>query len=182
MHESTVSSRTLYDGRVVRLDVLDVQLADGRPAVREIIRHAPAVGVLPRLPDGTFLLVRQFRKAMEADVLEVCAGINEPGEAPEDAARRELLEETGCVADRMVHLGTVFSSPGYTDEIIDLYFAECAGARSATAFDEDEHVETVPLTAAEMETMLRENRIRDAKTVAAWALYRLRGMEAGHAD
>lgn len=174
MHEATTGARTVYDGRVVRLDVLDVRLEDGSPAVREIVRHAPAVAVLPRLPDGTFLLVRQFRKAMEAEVVELCAGLNEPGEAPEAAARRELREETGCTAERLVHLGTIYSSPGYTDEVIDLFYAECAAPRAGTQLDEDERVEVVPLRAAEIEAMLRDNRIRDGKTVAAWTLYRMK--------
>ncbi|MBM4156915.1 MAG: NUDIX hydrolase [Lentisphaerae bacterium] len=174
MHEATTGARTVYDGRVVRLDVLDVRLEDGSPAKREIVRHAPAVAVLPRLPDGTFLLVRQFRKAMEADIVELCAGLNEPGEAPEAAARRELREETGCTVERMTHLGTIFASPGYTDEVIDLYFAECAAPRAEARLDEDERVEVVPLREAELEAMVRDNRIRDGKTVAAWALYRLR--------
>ncbi len=174
MHEATTGARTVYDGRVVRLDVLDVRLEDGSPAKREIVRHAPAVAVLPRLPDGTFLLVRQFRKAMEADVLELCAGLNEPGEAPEAAARRELREETGCTAEGLVHLGTIYASPGYTDEVIDLYYAECPAPRAEVSLDEDERVEVVPLREAEIEAMLRDNRIRDGKTVAAWTLYRMR--------
>jgi len=181
MRETTTGSRTIYDGRVVRLDVLDVELGDGRPALREIVRHAPAVGVLPRRPDGTFLLVCQHRKAMDADVVELCAGINEPGEAPETAARRELLEETGHAAERLVHLGRILASPGYTDEVIDLFYAECSAEPSAPDFDEDEHVEVVPMRERELEAAIRDNRIRDGKTVAAWALYRLRVRER-HGD
>lgn len=173
MRERTVRSERKYAGRVVTLDVLDVALDDGRRGVREIVRHAPAVGVLARAPDGRYLLVRQFRKAVEDHVLEVCAGINDPGEAPAEAARRELREETGYAARTMEHLGAVFSSPGYTDERIDLFFAEC-GERGATDFDADEHVEVVAMTTAELDAAVAGGRVRDAKTVAAWALHRRR--------
>jgi ADP-ribose pyrophosphatase len=172
MLEKTLSSRTLYTGRVLTLEILDVELEDGRPAVREIIRHARAVAVLPRLPDGRFLWVRQYRKAMEEDVVEVCAGLVEPGEAPEAAARRELAEETGWAAGRLVPLGEVYSSPGYSDEKVDLYFAECTGPAAAAAQDEDERVETVALSPEEIGEWIRTGAIRDAKSIAAWLLYR----------
>lgn len=172
MLEKTLSSRTLYSGRVLTLEILDVELADGRPAVREIIRHARAVGVLPRLPDGRFLWVRQYRKAMEEEVVEVCAGLVEPDEAPEAAARRELAEETGWAAGRLVPMGEVYSSPGYSDEKVDLYFAECAEPAEAAAQDEDERVETVAMSPEEIDGAIRSGAIRDAKSIAAWLLYR----------
>ena len=174
MHERTTRSRTVYDGRVVRLELLDVELEDGRPAFREIVRHARAVAALARLPDGRFLFVRQFRKPMEELVLELVAGLNEPDEAPESAVRRELLEETGHEAVRLVHLGEVYASPGYVDEKIDLYYAECGADRRERSLDEDERLEVVPLGADEIEAMIRDNRLRDAKTLAAWSLYRMK--------
>ncbi len=180
MHEATLAARTVYEGRVVRLDVLEVELADGRRSVREIVRHAPAVAVLPRLPNGDFLLVRQYRKALESEVIELCAGLREPGETPEEAARRELLEETGRTATRLRHLGCVLASPGYTDERIDLYLADCAEASRAADLDADEHVELVRLRPEELRQALRDNTIRDGKTLAAWALAELRGwLDAG---
>ncbi len=175
MREITTAARTIYAGRVVRLEVHDVCLEDGRTSTREIVRHAPAVAVLPRLPDGRFLLVRQFRKAVDAEVVELCAGLREPGEPAEEAARRELAEETGCTARRLQPLGRVCVSPGYTDEWIDLFYAECDPPSGDNDLDADEHVEVVALGRADLETALRENRIRDAKTFAAWALAHLRG-------
>jgi ADP-ribose pyrophosphatase len=85
-----------------------------------------------------------------------------------------LREETGCTANRLVHLGTVYASPGYTDEVIDLYFAECAAERAAADLDEDECVDVVPMSGADLEAAVRDNRIRDGKTVAAWGLYRMK--------
>jgi len=174
MKELTKQIRRLYSGRILRLERLDVQLEDGRLSVREIVRHGGAVGILPRLPDGRFLLVRQFRKAVEADAIEVCAGLLDPGEAPEAAARRELREETGYRARRLLHLGRLWSSPGYTDEAVDVYFAECENERQAAALDEDERVETLIVSADEIENLIRRNEIRDSKTLAVWLLYRLK--------
>ncbi|MCX7817999.1 MAG: NUDIX hydrolase [Kiritimatiellae bacterium] len=180
MHERTLATQTIYDGRVVRLEVTEVELADGRRSVREIVRHAPAVAVLPRLPDGDFLLVRQYRKAVEAEVIELCAGLCEPGEAPEAAARRELLEETGRTARLLRHLGRVLASPGYTDEWIDLFFAECDGSSTEADWDADEHLELVRFRPEELRRALRDNVIRDGKTLAAWALAELKGwLDAG---
>lgn len=176
MREITTARRVVYDGRVVRLEVHDVRLADGRPAVREIVRHAPAVAVLPRLPDGRVLLVRQYRKAVDARMVELCAGLREPDEPPEVAARRELREETGCEALELRHLGRVFVSPGYTDEWIDLFYAECdEPAAERMDPDEDERIEAVPMTRAELAAAIADNRIQDGKTIAAWCLCRARG-------
>lgn len=171
MLEKTLSRKTVYTGRVLTLDLHEVELEDGRRSMREIIRHARAVGVLARAGDGRFAWVRQFRKAMEEHVLEICAGLADPGEAAEEAARRELREETGLIPARLHPLGEVYSSPGYTDERVDLFFADCETAPGATAPDADEHVEVRWMTRADIEAGLRDGTIRDAKSIAAWHLF-----------
>jgi ADP-ribose pyrophosphatase len=171
MNERTLNAKRIFDGRVVALEVHDVELHDGRRSVREIVRHAPAVGVVARLQDGTFLFVRQFRKAMEEAVIEVCAGLVDPGETPEAAARRELREETGCEARTLRRLGRLYSSPGFTDEWAEIYAAECPPPVAAPRLDGDEHLETVRLSRGEVEARIADGRIRDGKTVAAWLLY-----------
>ena len=173
MYERTLSSRRLFQGRVVTLDVLDIELEDGHRSHRELVRHPGGVGILAREPDGHFLLVRQFRKAVESEVVEICAGTVEPGEPREETARRELREETGREATRLVPLGDVYASPGYTDEVVSLFFAECAPHPAAGAGDADERVELVRATEAEIEEWIRQNLVRDAKTLAAWLLYRM---------
>lgn len=182
MHEKTLSKKTLYDGRILALDLHEVELTDGRRSQREIIRHAAAVGVLPRLPDGRFVLVRQYRKAMEEAVIEVCAGLVDPGERPEEAAHRELREETGCTARALTPLGRLYSSPGYTDEVVDVYFADCGEARAPHDLDTDEHVENLVLTRQEIRGLIERGDIRDAKTIAVWFLYedKLGAAHAGH--
>ena len=172
MHEKTIGGKTLYQGRILDLEVLDVELEDGKRSIREIVRHAGAVGVLPRLPDGRFVFVRQYRKAVDEEVVEVCAGLVDDGETAEAAARRELKEETGCRADRLVHLGVLYSSPGYTDEKVDAYFADCRpDGDGGLQLDSDERLERVVLTGEQVGSLIRENRIRDSKTIAVWLLY-----------
>ena len=171
MHEKTLTRKIVYDGRILRVEVQEVELADGTRAPREIIRHAPAAAVLTRTPDGRFVFVRQLRKPVEQVVLEIAAGICEPGEAPAATAARELREETGYTATRLVELGPVFVTPGYVDERITLFYAEVAGAAGPTACDADERLEVVYLTADEFERRLRNGEILDAKTIAAWLLY-----------
>ncbi len=171
MKERTTASRCVFDGRIVRLEVHDVELEDGRTSVRELVRHAPAVGVVARLPDDSFLFVRQYRKAVEREVLEVCAGLVDPGEDAGTAARRELREETGRAAASLRHLGRIYSSPGWTDEYADLFAAECGGPAAAADLDHDEHVEVVRLCRDEVLAAIRSGRIDDGKTLAAWMLY-----------
>lgn len=178
MHEKTISSKTLYTGRILGLEVQEIEMENGTRAVREIIRHRGAVAVLARRPDGKFVLVRQFRKPVEREMLEVVAGNREKGEDPEVCARRELLEETGYEARTLAHIGWIFPSPGYVDERIELFYAETAHAAQDTNPDEDESVEVVLLDRDEIMKRIREKTINDSKTLAAWVQY-LAVVEAG---
>ena len=93
--EKTLASRTVFDGKLLCLEVIDVEVEPGVESVREVVRHPGAVVLLPQLPDGRFVLVRQFRKAIEEEILEAVAGTLDPGEDPLNCAGRELAEETG---------------------------------------------------------------------------------------
>ena len=172
MYEKTLSTRTVFEGRILSVDVLDVELEDGRTSVREIVRHGVAVAIIPQLPDGRFVFIRQFRKAMERICFEVAAGNCDDGEDEAVSAARELQEETGYVSDSMELLGPIFPSVGYCTERIDIYYATISAEQGITDFDEDEHIETVILTESEMDEMIRTNQIADAKTLAAWMLYK----------
>jgi ADP-ribose pyrophosphatase len=181
MHEKTLNSRFVYQGRIVSLELQDVELANGTHAPREIIRHGPAVAIVAALPDGRFALVRQYRKPVEQVMLEVVAGNVEPDEPLEDAARREVREETGYDAVRLQRLGALYPSPGYVDERIEIYAAELNPTPADLALDEDEHVEVALLTAAEIDALIRAGEITDGKTLAAWLLYQKAGQPAGEA-
>ena len=171
MFEKTISRETVFEGRILNVDVLEVELEDGRRSVREIVQHGVAVAIIPRLPDGRLVFIRQFRKAMERVCFEVVAGCCDPGEPEAVSAARELQEETGYISQTMELLGPIYPSVGYCTERIDIFFAEVA-EQGATAFDEDENIETVILSEAEMDEMIRTNQIADAKTLAAWMLYK----------
>lgn len=172
MREQTIGSKTVFEGRIMRIEVLDVRLPDGRVTTREIVRHGPAVAVITRRRDGRFIFIRQFRKAMERICFEVMAGNCDPGEAAETAAIRELKEETGYEAEAIRLLGPIYPSVGYCDERIDIFYAETGDVPGETGFDHDEEIETVLLTEAEMDGRIRSGEVQDAKTLAAWMLWK----------
>ena len=172
MREKTLSSRTFYKGRILDLDLQEVELEPGHRAKREIVRHRPAVAVLGELGDGAFVLVKQYRKPVECDVLEIVAGVVEEGEAPEACAAREVQEETGYDVQSLVHLGDVWSAAGYCDEVLHLFHARLVPCDKPAPPDEDERIEVVRLTGSQLEEMIERGEIRDAKTLAALYLWK----------
>ncbi|MBI9019995.1 MAG: NUDIX hydrolase [Verrucomicrobia bacterium] len=172
MYEKTIGSKTVFEGRIMRIEVLDVELPDGRTSTREIVRHGPAVAVIARRRDGRFVFTRQFRKPIERICFEVMAGNVDPGEASEAAAVRELKEETGYEPDSIHFLSSIYPSMGYCDERIDIFYAE-VHEPGETDFDHDENIETVLVTEEEMDERIRAGQVQDAKTLAAWALWKI---------
>mgnify|MGYP003607287840 FL=1 len=180
MFEKTIHTKVAFRGKLLTLEQLDVELENGQPAYREIIRHPGAIGVVARLDADRFVLVRQYRKAVESVMTEVVAGMLDPGEAPEAAARRELEEETGYSARSMTYLGTLYASPGYVDEEVKIFLADLNPEVQATRFDHGEHVETVVWTRSAWSAAIRAGDVRDAKTLAAWAMFLEHERALGH--
>ena len=173
MHSEPITSRDWgFQGKLLNVEVLDVTLASGATARREVIRHPGAAVVLARLPDGRFVFVRQYRKAVEQVMLEAIAGTREEGEAPEQCARREVLEECGHPVVSIQHLGLTYPAPGYTDECLFLFLADVAPIAQPLHTDEDEFLEVVYLTDVEIGREIASGGIVDAKTVTIWHLYR----------
>lgn len=145
---------------------MEVSLADGRHAIRDVVRHPGAVAVVALTDDGRICLVRQYRVALNRVTVEVPAGKLDAGEDPLDCARRELLEETGYEADNIAFLTTIATSCGFADELIHLYMATglhlCGSSPDA---DEFINVDLVPLQ--ELIDAVLDGRIEDAKTVVA---------------
>lgn len=170
MEEKTLACRTVFAGRVLRIDVVDVELPGGRRSTREIVRHRGAVVVLAERPDGRFVLVRQYRLAVGETLLEAVAGGIEAGETPEAAARRELVEESGYEVETIRPLGTIVLCPGYSEERLHLFHARVGQAPGATRPDFDEQVEAVILDRAAIEAAVASGTLVDAKTLAIWHL------------
>jgi ADP-ribose pyrophosphatase len=175
MYEKTISRETVYRGRILNVDVLEVELENGKRSVREIVQHGVAVAIIARLPDGRFVFIRQFRKPMERVCFEVVAGNCDPGEPEAVSALRELQEETGCVADSVELLGPIYPSMGYCTERIDIFYADVREV-GAVSFDDDERIETLFVSADELDAMIARNEIQDSKTLAAWMLYKAKKM------
>ena len=128
--EKTLAIERKYTGKIVNVDLLDIELPDGRKTKREIIRHGNAVAILARRPDGKFVFVKQYRKAAEDALIEVIAGGLEPGEDPVEGAKRETAEETGYEVMSIKFLTTIICTPGYCEERIHLYYAELSDEAS----------------------------------------------------
>lgn len=160
-----------YSGRVINLDVDTVRFPDGSTGDLEMVRHPGASAVLPFFddpagPDPAVLLIRQFRHAADGFVWEVPAGRLDPGETPATCAARELQEETGMTASRLVHLTTIFTTPGFTDERIHLFMAAGLG-KGDHRREADEFMELHRVRWSEVLRRTREGTISDGKTLAA---------------
>ncbi len=171
MEEHTIHCRNVFHGKLIQLDVVDVELEDGTRSVREIVRHPGAVCILVRDRGGDFLLVRQFRKPVESPMLEVVAGTREEDESAEACARRELREETGHEAALLERLGTIHPSPGYVTERIEAFYAEVDGDPGETEPDHDEHLDLVVVSPGELDRAVRDGEITDGKTLGSILLY-----------
>ena len=164
-----ISSRRVYSGKIISLDVDAVRFPDGTSGDLEMIRHPGASAILPFLsdPEGAdpqILLIRQYRYAAGGYVYEVPAGRLEPGEDPRDCAIRELLEETGCRASSVQYLTSIFTTPGFTDEKIHLFMATDVTSGNAKP-ESDEFMELQPRTISQALRMIQAGEIQDAKTI-----------------
>ena len=169
IEETILSSEPIYEGKLVKLYRETVRLPDGNHADREIVRHTGAVAMVPVLPTGEVLLVRQYRTAARQVLLEIPAGTLEPGEDPLNAAVRELQEETGYKPGKLVRLGAEYTAPGYTTEIIHLFVATELEAARLDA-DDDEFIEVVRLPFTEALRQVIAGEIPDGKTQLALLL------------
>ncbi len=165
--EIRLSSEQLVDGVLLKAFRDKVRLPDDKTSVREWIDHPGASAIVPMFEDGRTLLVRQFRYPPRRTFLEVPAGkLDEPGEDPEDVARRELEEETGWRAGRFEHVGAAYPCIGYSSERIHVFTARDL-ERGTQALGEGEFVEVVEMKFAEALARARQGDLGDMKTITA---------------
>jgi ADP-ribose pyrophosphatase len=164
--DTVVRSETVHRGKLLTVRVDTVRLASGRETGREVVVHPGAIALVPLLDDGRVVLVRQWRHAVGTMLLEVPAGTREPDEPLERTAARELTEETGYTADRIIPLGAFFTAPGFSTEEIHVYLAVGLHAGNATPED-DEGITLEHLPLADAPAAIARGDLPDAKSIAA---------------
>lgn len=153
----------MFEGRIFEVVSGDAALDDGQSARRDVVVHPGGVAIVAELDDA-ILFVKQFRIATNSELLELPAGILEPGDTPETRAAIELQEETGYAAAQLTPLASFFVSPGYTTEMIHLFHA--TGLREVgRQLEEDERIELLLIPRATVRTMLDNGDFKDAKTI-----------------
>jgi len=168
-YETTLSSRQVFSGNLIRLRVDEVILPNGRKSTREIVEHPGAVAVVAITDKGEILMVRQYRKAIERDLLEIPAGKLEKGESSETCVKRELMEETGYFPNDLKYLTSFYTSPGFSNEIIHLYLAKNLVIKASNA-DYDEYLRAEKIPFEEAINKIQRGEIVDSKTITGLLL------------
>lgn len=168
--EKEISTERIFDGKVIKLRVDEVLTPGGKKASREIIEHKGGAGVIAEDENGMLLVVEQYRRPYDEITLEIPAGKLDEGEKPEICAARELEEETGYKAEKIISFGQIYPSPGYTNEVIHLYCANNIYEGQANP-DEDEFLNLKRVSLNDALKMTEDGTIRDAKTVIAVMRY-----------
>lgn len=168
---SRISSRRVYDGKVVNVDRDTVRFPDGSVGELEMVRHPGASAVVPFLTDPhgedpQILLIKQYRYAAEDFIYEIPAGKLDGDEDPAVCARRELQEETGCTAERIEHVYTFYTTPGFTDERIHAFMATGL-TRGDMKHEKDEFMSLETVTLSRALELIKTGELRDAKTALA---------------
>ena len=163
-----LATRRVYSGRILNLDIDTVRFPNGSVGELEVIRHPGAAAIVPFLSDPAgedpqVLLLKQYRYAAGGFLYEIPAGRLDPGEEPVTCARRELREETGCEAERIKHLCTFYTTPGFTDEKIHAFMA-VGLVRGESRHEADEFITVETMTLSRALGLIEEGAISDAKT------------------
>jgi len=169
LYERTIETKDIYEGRILRLQLLTVELPNGEISTREVIRHNGACAVLA-IKEGKFVIVKQFRKALDETLLEIPAGKIENDEDPALCAMRELEEETGYRANSIHFLMDMYSAAGYSSERIHIFYADDLQETQAHP-DEDEFLSVHEVDIIDFYRMILNGKIKDSKTICAVLKY-----------
>lgn len=165
--ETTLKSTEIFNGKVIRVQKDDILLPDGKPAIREVVRHKGAVCVVPVTDEGEIIVVKQYRYPFGEVLTEIPAGkLDTADEIPLEAAKRELKEETGAVAGKIEYMGKFYATPAIFDEVIHMFLATELSFEEQS-LDEDEFVEIEKIPVDELVDMIIKGEITDGKTQAS---------------
>ncbi|MBQ7499514.1 MAG: NUDIX hydrolase [Clostridia bacterium] len=170
LFERFISREKIFDGNILHVVRDTVELENGDVVTREVIHHGGAVCVIPVTGDGKVIIERQYRYAVEKVMLEIPAGKLEPGEDPEVCAARELEEETGYTADKLVYMGEFYASPAILNEKVTMYLA-LGLKKGKKHLDADEFLEVSEMPLEELLKMCVSGEISDSKTQLALFKY-----------
>ncbi len=174
LFEKTISEKTIFNGRIIDLVLKDVELPDGKTSKREIINHPGAVAIIAVTESKKIVLIKQFRKPLEKTIIEIPAGKLEKGEDPLKCAKRELEEETGYKPKEIEAVTSFYTSPGFADELVHIYFTDKLELGEVNR-DDDEFLDVLEVTLEEAEALIEKQLIHDAKTVYAIQYLKLKG-------
>ncbi len=173
MKSKIVRKDLAYLGRVCRVYKVGVQMPDGKVVDRDLVEYSGATVIVPVLPDGRVVIIRNERFAVNEELYEFPAGMIDAGENPAMCAARELTEETGYTAGKLVPLGGFFTGPGSSSEYIHAFLATDL-TLGRPGLEDYEAIRTETVTQTELEDMIATGKLHDAKSISAWTLRRLR--------
>ncbi|HOQ76433.1 MAG TPA: NUDIX hydrolase [Thermoclostridium sp.] len=177
-YEKTIRTEPVHKGFIFDIERLTVELPNGKAAYRDVIRHSGASVIVPITEDGHVILVEQYRKPVEEVSLELPAGRLNEGEDPARCAARELKEETGYTASRLVKILTLYPAAAYSDEVLHVYVATGLSKGEASP-DEDEVIQAFKYKMDDVIKMIMDGAIKDSKTVSG-ILFTVRLLETGN--
>jgi len=170
LKETQLSTEQIYKGSLLDVRRDEVTLPNGKTSAREYIKHPGAACMIPILPDGKIALIKQYRYPVQSEMIELPAGKLDPGEEPEDCARRELEEEIGYSAGKLIFVCNIYPAIGFASEKMWIYLAEYL-VKTTENTDHDEFLEIMPTSLAEAVKMVWDGKITDVKTIIGllWA-------------
>jgi ADP-ribose pyrophosphatase len=155
-----------FEGRAFNVEILDVDLPDGRQREYDLVDHPNSVTIIPVDNDGNIYFVKQYRMGSESALLELPAGVMNEHESPQKCAAREIREETGMAAGLLTRIGAVYLAPGYSNEMNFIFLAKEL-TEDPLQEDEDEFISIHAYSPGDVQRMIRSGEIQDSKTLAA---------------